>query len=272
VVTDASGASVETSSASAVIAGSFFLARRKDATTLRFDALPAGAASISVMAPGWAKREIRDVQIAASSPPPPLTVVLDPGIAVHGTIRVDSGTLPDETSVVIRPVEQGAPDSVGMGVVFKTGTFTMTGLAPGRYRVTVFDSARRDGSVRFVVAGDGTLTVPDGGRDVEADLVLVRAGTLAMSARDARLPPAPFAGGVSDPAKDKFGADSRIDVVDSSGVVVASQTPVYAGFAPSVALAPGEYVVRLHLSGEAPQERRCTVKAGEMSSASFPAK
>jgi hypothetical protein len=40
----------------------------------------------------------------------------------------------------------------------------------------------------------------------------------------------------------------------------------------SVHVAPGDYTVRLVLPGEPPQEQRCTVTAGEMTSARLPAK
>jgi RNA polymerase sigma-70 factor (ECF subfamily) len=268
VVADASGGVVENCGVQATFGGARFYAQRRDPSRLRFDALPAGKGTIEVSAPGWATTTLRDVTITADSPPAPIAVQLDRGITLRGTVRADSGTLPDETSVVVLPVEQSDLGGAAAGSVRRDGTFELTGFLPGRYRASFADTRRQDGSVTFVAAGDGIVTVPEGRREVVVDLLLVRAGSISMSALDKRLP-APFGGGASDPEKEKFGAASRIEIVDAAGAVVAAQCPVYANLALSVNVAPGDYVVRLTLPGETPQEQRVTVKAGVSALARF---
>jgi hypothetical protein len=127
-------------------------------------------------------------------------------------------------------------------------------------------------SGRSYVPVAGTIAIPEGRDEVVVDLTVTLAASISLVVRDLRLPTSPYSGGVADPTKAKFGADSRLDVEDSARAVVWTQSPVYSNIGSSVAVTPGDYVVRLTLPGEPAQERRCTVKAGETSSVSFPAK
>jgi protocatechuate 3,4-dioxygenase beta subunit len=270
VVTDAAGAPVEKTSAWATVAGARMFAQRKDATTLRFDALPAGVATITVRAPAWAPTTVADVRIDASAPPSPLVVRLSRGVKLRGSFRVDSGRLPDGCSFFVSPVGDAGVMGEGGGDVYADGSFEVGGLSPGRWRVLV--GVPETSSGRSYVPVAGTIAIPEGRDEVVVDLTVTLAASISLVVRDLRLPTSPYSGGVADPTKAKFGADSRLDVEDSARAVVWTQSPVYSNIGSSVAVTPGDYVVRLTLPGEPAQERRCTVKAGETSSVSFPAK
>ena len=102
------------------------------------------------------------------------------------------------------------------------------------------------------------------------NVVVMRGGIVSLIVSDTRLAALPFGGGVADAEKDRFAAGARIEVIDAAGAVVAVQSPVYAHFGAQAWLAPGDYTVRLRLPGEAPQEQRVTVNAGETVTARFP--
>ncbi len=266
-VTDAAGTPVEQAWATATIEGTQFPAQRKDATTLRFEALPVGAATISVRAPGFAPTTLRGIRIDAANQPPRLDVRLKRGVKVRGSLRFESGKLPDGFSFVVSPVGDSAVMGEGGGKVGADGSYEVGGLTPGRWRLLAHRGVSND--LIYVTVG-GTITIPDGRDEVVADLTLTIAARISLVVRDPRLPASPYSGGTADPTKDKFGADSRLEVVDGAGVVVWTQSPVYGNVGSSAAVQPGDYVVRLTLSGDAPQEQRCSVKAGETVVAKFP--
>ena len=168
-------------------------------------------------------------------------------------------------------LEQGVRTSVPCAEIRKDGSFELTGFTPGRYRPIVGDLPQR-GKSGLIPAGDGTLTIPEGRREVVVELVVVRSGMIAFSVLDPRLPPLPYTNVQVAIEKERFGAASRVDVIDATGAVVSSRTTLWANVALYVAVAPGDYTVRLVLCGETPHEQRCTVTAGDTVSVEFPAK
>jgi hypothetical protein len=211
------------------------------------------------------------VVIDAANVPPQLDVMLTRGVRVRGSLRLDGGKLPDRCSFVLSPVGDPALMGEGGGAVGADGAFEVGGLSPGSWRLLVHGPDAFSRGSGYVPVG-GTFTIPPGRDEVAIDLTLTRAGSVSVVVRDPRLPASPYSGGTADPTRDKFGADSRIEVADGAGVVVWTQSPVYGNFGASSALPPGDFVVRLTLSGEPAQEQRCTVKAGESAAVSFPAK
>lgn len=272
VVTDAAGGAVEKCYAWAVVGGLRFAAQAAGPIKLRFAALPAGRATIEVSAEGWAGTTLRDVEIPPGAAPAPISVRLGRGITVRGVVRAASGALPDGAVLVFAPLARSALAAMPRVELRKDGSFELTGFLPGRYRPAVHDPAPREIATALIPAGDGVLTVPEGGRDVVVDLVVVRCGAISVTVRDTRLPPPPFGGGQVDADKERFGAASHIDVIDAAGAIVSSLTTVWADSRLNSTVAPGDYTVRLVLAGEPPQEQRCTVEAGAEASVYFPAK
>jgi hypothetical protein len=271
VVTDAGGAAIPGCTAQAISESLRLWAEPAGAGKVRFPALSAGKWSVQVSAQGWARTTVPDVLIDAAAPPPALTIRLDRGITLRGAVRAESGALPDGVQVWLSPIEQAADGgSIVAADIGKDGAYTLSGLVAGRHRVTVC-TAGGFGTPVFVAPGNAVVTLAESAREATADLVVVRGGTVTMSVRDERLPAAPFTGsGGSDADKDRFAAASRIEVLDTSGTLVFAQSPLYVNLAGTAWLAPGDYTVRLRLSGEAPQDQRVTVKAGASVSARFP--
>jgi hypothetical protein len=262
VVTDDAGRPVESCYVQASVGGANYGATMREPTRFRVDALPLGTAEVSVHSQGWLRVTVPDVEIRADRPPAPVVVRLTRGISLRGTVRAQTGALPDGAKVVVVPFENAVSGVSAVAVIAKDGTFEATGLVAGRYRATVSDVSAdgRAGAV-FVPVGDATVRVADDGPPV--DLTVVRAGEIALSVRDPRLPPMPFGGVKPDPAKARFGADARIEVLDAAGATVFVQTPVYGDFVPPARVAPGTCTVRLTFPGEAPRIETCTVKEGE---------
>jgi hypothetical protein len=84
-----------------------------------------------------------------------LNVVLDGGITVNGRFMVESGELPPANTlrVLMRVMANGAQNFIGYSPSIQPaadGTFTLTGVLPGQYRITVQPPATQDFYVKDV--------------------------------------------------------------------------------------------------------------------------
>ncbi len=242
-------------------------------TGLRFEGLTQGTWTIRVAAPGYRCSEVRDVQIDEGDSLQPLRIEIDRGVTVRGRVEALEPPLPDVFSLRVVPIITAArgmftespPQSVLIG---KDHSFQATGFGPGRYRVVVSVSATDTrGAWTLVARAGGTVAVSESSGTVAADVVLTRAGFLLFDVKDSRL--ASLHGPSSDAGRRQFSATSLIEVIDVRGVVVAGQKGIWGDVQESIPLAPGEYIIRLTLSGESPREERVAIRSGNVATISF---
>lgn len=134
-----------------------------------------------------------------------VSLVLQPGLTIAGRIQFDGTTAPPSDLSWVRinmlPVQAQGEVSLGQAQIQPdaTGSFTIQGLAPGRYRLTaVIPSPRPDANPwqlkSSVVQGRDTVDTPIDLRDSASDAVITftdRVSELSGFVQDAGGQPAP---------------------------------------------------------------------------------
>lgn len=130
----------------------------------RFDALPAGLYTVEVQAAGLRPQELRRVAVKRGDPTPVALALTRPS-SLSGLVRLaDSSGVSGVTVIARGPAEVTATTDA-------QGGFTLTDLAPGRYRVEVAHDGFEPGTAR-----DGVAVKEGESRDL---------GTLRVSPRPA---------------------------------------------------------------------------------------
>ena len=267
-VTDADGAPVETCTGVAVFGGPRIYAQLTSPGRLRFAALPAGEGRIEISSVGFRTLVIEPVVVEPDRAPEPMTVVLDRGVTLSGTVRVASGDLPDGAYVMARPARGDGFTGVLRGVIGADGTYSISGLSPGRYRLFVTARHGPRDATSLVPEGDAGITIAEVPR-LTRDLDVVPAGSIAIQVADARFAPSPFMGG-SATEEQKLRSDAaRIEVVDASGALAVTFAPVHTGLGMAATVLPGDHVVRLIVPGEPVREAHVTVTTAESARVRF---
>ncbi|MCC7137957.1 MAG: hypothetical protein IT460_05960 [Planctomycetes bacterium] len=230
----------------------------------RFEVTPAqpGRHDLTVTARGYAPTRVEgvlvgpdDVELAP--------VALGRGARVHGRIRWPGSEGPRDRVVTWSRTEGGTGG--GAAELALDGTYEVTGLLPGSYRVTAAATGWGDPQPPPALRdGDEVVVVPEGTSDLAMDLVLVTGAILRVMVMDARLPPAPWEGPGTD-AQRTFGRGATLTLLDGAGRVVRKADTLEAGVPMELGwtvVPPGPYVARLALPGGEVVERRADVAPG----------
>lgn len=231
-----------------------------------------GTYDLVVKATGYVPARVDGVSVATTDVEVP-TVRLSRGLRVHGRVRLPDGETPlDRTLTFV--AERTGPDAVAGSVVLtSTGTYELTGLTPGRYRVVATGSGFvRPPIAALVRAGDEPVVLPERTNDVELALDLVLAGTLRITVTDPRLPSPPWMGRPASDAQAAFGKGSSLTVTRADGTVVQHVAALTEGVPAAVGflnLLPGTYRVRLSMPAGEVDERTVEVAPGAAAAVSL---
>jgi len=203
-------------------------------------------AKLAAASPGGQLWAMADVG-ADSRSVTPITLTLQPGMSIAGTLNFEGGPVPSDLSrvrIALTPIGPGAASEMGSSVrpvaVDSDRRFSLTGLVPGRYRITIASSAGLTGwSMKSAMAaGQDTLDLPLELKPNESvTSVLV---TMTLRPTDLR---GTLQGPTGQPAADYtvivFSADSRYWTPQSRRILAAR--PASDGRFSFHDLPPGEY-------------------------------
>ncbi|MBL9088000.1 MAG: hypothetical protein JNM10_12755, partial [Planctomycetia bacterium] len=224
-----------------------------------------GTYDLGMKATGYVPAHVAGVIVATSDVEVP-TVRLSRGIRVHGRLRLPDGEAPADRTLSFLGEGPGSDGVASSTVLSSAGTYELTGLVPGRYRV----SAMGSGFVRppiapLLRAGDEPVVLAEGTNDVEVALEFVLGGTLRVMVADPRLPAPPWTGRPVTEAHTAFGKASSLVVARADGTVVRHVETLSNGVPTDVSfllVLPGTYRVTLSMPAGEVLERTVEVAPG----------
>jgi hypothetical protein len=217
-----------------------------------FDRVPVGTVSLEVQARGWLKQRVDgiEVRVGATTTIPP--IVMGRGAVVRGTVRAAGVTSLRGRELWFRSVDAAAGGRAKV-LIAQDGTYRVTGLPPGTYRVGISVDGR--GRDRYVLPrGAGTIVVPGEAGEVAIDIDFVLAGMISFAPTDPRLPPPPYDSSRPATAEQaKFGAATRVRLTAGDGTVLLDHVGARQGgllhHSGTITLLPGRYVARIDYPG-----------------------
>ncbi|MFZ5785893.1 MAG: carboxypeptidase regulatory-like domain-containing protein, partial [Acidobacteriota bacterium] len=168
----------------------------------RVEGLGSGGHVLRAFAAGFKPARL-EVEVAESEPPRPLTVILRRGAGIAGRVEEATGAPAAGVNVDVGPAaaEQGSRMGMGMRVDVRTdpeGRFSVEGLDPGRYLLSVGDEA-----------GFGASEIVEAGANEEVVLRLRAPGSLLCRVVDSAGAPVAGAEVMAMPAQTVAGGVQR---------------------------------------------------------------
>jgi hypothetical protein len=166
------------------------------------------------------------------------------------------------------PADFSSDESIVTATLNRDGAFASSSVAPGSYRVFVVPAVPMWIEHTPAYAGAATLVVREGDGEVSFDTGLLPLGLLAIRPMTPTLPRRSEA---KSPAQARLVADARVTVLgpDGARVVDAKGVARDEEIAAPLYLAPGRYVARLEIPGEAPFEEEVTVAEATIAVVTF---
>ena len=239
-----------------------------------FEDVPVGPCTLSAGAAGYltATGAALDVRVGQTTTVPPIR--LGVGASILGRLTGPPATEWKERQVSVQPVDP-APDRSGAeGPVSQDGTYRVTGLTPGTYRLvaTTFYGLGDPARPPLIPPATRVIVVPEADAEVRFDAALIAAGSLSLQPNDDRLPPPPFSPTKPTEEQKAFGAATRVTVRGPDGAILCDQTGIARMFVSSggfLTLPPGRYVARLELPGGEVREETVDLAAGALAEVRF---
>jgi hypothetical protein len=214
----------------------------------RFLGMPSGTWMLRVRAPGYLEYRQPGLVLAPPAAPAPLSLRLERGVALRGTVRRAGGGALGDAPMTLTDWKRSRSVSTWIG---SDGSWSESGFEAGEsLEVLVRDP---DGEGHWMPASGAELVVPGGAPEATVDLTAVRAGIVSFVLSGPR------------PAS----AASRVTLRDRSGRLVREWTGLKAETR-WAALLPGPYTLRAEVPGAAPEERSVTLVPGRTTELTFP--
>jgi RNA polymerase sigma-70 factor (ECF subfamily) len=234
----------------------------------RFDDVPSGTWDLSVTAKGYAKLERPGLVVVA--PPAknePLDLGMAPGITLQGRVLTPPSVEITKLEIV---VFRSSGPRVGFCVVERDGSYRVSDLEPGTYRIGTGWFASASAYTFLAPVGTEPITLRAGEPVAVRDLSFVPGGSIVFKTTSPRLPKTPYSDAIEAASDAQLAvlAASSAEIRDARGVVVWSGRAMDQSL-PSFAFPPGDYVVMVALPDAEPQQKTATVKAGEVTRIGF---
>ena len=225
----------------------------------QYEDIPPGTYELVLRAEGYAPRKLENVGVASEKTTGPLTILVDRGAILRGTVR---GEFAEGAPANVYFEDSEAGRSIG-GAEVTNGHFEKPALAPGAK--VVMTASPKGGNAVYLLSGahaiaQSVYTIPKDRAIIDEEFTLVSAYKVAVLAKCARRG---SQSSLSQKEQYELDGASRLEVRDEKGGVVL-QRNYFVDRNYEIWLAAGTYTIRAEVPGAPSQEKAVVVSGGAL--------